>query len=113
MLQVFSQIGYNTWNLNTFLMGVFVLVLLQMAACRFKWYGFADVIVFFLCGMFLLLKKGEEKYLLAYFLMQAIAGSFLWGVQLLKKNVKGLNLCSPVPYIPYISVAFILTNMVL
>ena len=79
----------------------------------FKLYGFADVIVLFLSGVFLLLEKGTEKYLLAYFMVQALSGSLLLMVQLAKGNVKGMNLKRPIPYIPYISFAFILTNMVL
>ena len=89
------------------------LSVLQVIAYKFQWYGMADVIVLFLCGIWIFLTKGNEDYLRIYFLMQAIAGCLLWCVQWLKKNVKGLCLRHPVAYIPYISFAFILTNMVL
>ena len=90
-----------------------VLLVFQIVAYYFKLYGLADVIVFFLCGLYMLLEKGVERYLLAYFMVQAISGSLLLVVQFLKGNVKGMRFRCPVPYIPYISVAFILTNMVL
>lgn len=95
------------------LAAVCFLILLQIIACRFRWYGIADAMVLFLCGVWLFLKGGIDYYLQAYFVMEAFAGSVLWGIQLLKKNIKGLCLRQPVAYIPYICVAFILTNIVL
>ena len=112
-LQVILQKTRIVNSLNEYFIAILVLLVLQGIAYRFKLYGFADVIVFFLCGTFLLLEKGTEKYLLAYFLVQAVSGSLLLLVQLAKGNVKGLNLKRPAPYIPYICFAFILTNMVL
>lgn len=90
-----------------------VLMVLQLMAYFFRLYGLADVFVFLLCGLYMLLEKGVDRYLLAYFMVHAISGSLLLVVQLLKGNVKGMHLRCSVPYIPYISVAFILTNMVL
>lgn len=101
------------FSVKEFIFAGFVLLFLQIIAYYFKLYGFADVIVLFLCGLFFLVRKGTEQYLLAYFIVQAISGTLLFGVQIFKKNVHGLKLQHPVPYIPYISVAFILTNMVL
>ncbi|MBR2036398.1 MAG: hypothetical protein IKJ39_09035 [Lachnospiraceae bacterium] len=90
-----------------------VLLVLQILAHFLNLYGLGDVIVFFLCGLYMLLEKGVEHYLLAYFMVQALSGSLLLVVQFLKGNIKGMRLKAPIPYIPYISVAFILTNMVL
>ena len=90
-----------------------VLMVLQIMAYFFRLYGLADVFVFLLCGLYMLLEKGVDRYLLAYFMVQALSGSLLLVVQFLKGNIKGMRLRAPVPYIPYISVAFILTNMVL
>ena len=95
------------------IIAVIHLSVLQIVAYRFQWYGMADVIVLFLCGMWLFFVKGKDNYLQAYFVLQAMAGSFLWGIQCLKENVKGLCLLHPVAYIPYISIAFVLTNIVL
>lgn len=113
VLQVILQKTRIVNSLNEYFIAISVLLLLQSIAYHFKLYGFADVIVFFLCGTFLLLEKGAEKYLMAYFLVQAVSGSLLLLAQFAKGNVKGLNLKRPVPYIPYICFAFILTNMVL
>lgn len=100
-------------DLGEYFLAFLVLLFLQLIACWLKIYGFADVIVFFLSGIFLLLEKGTKNHLLAYFLMQAISGGLLLVVQMVQGNVKGSKLKQPVPYIPYICVAFILTNMVL
>lgn len=100
-------------SLNEYFIAVLVLLVLQSISYYFKLYGFADVIVFFLCDTFLLFEKGTKKYLVTYFLVQAVSGNLLLLVQLVKGNVKGLNLKRPAPYIPYICFAFILTNMVL
>lgn len=96
--------------LNVFLS--IILLVLQLGAYRFRLYGTADIFVFFLCGIFLLNRFGAD-FLTAYFLIQALSGGMLMGMQFMKRNVKGLHLRRPVAYIPYISVAFILTNMVL
>lgn len=103
----------HSYSAKEYIAAVLVLLVLQIIASSLKLYGFADVLVFFLCGVFSLFHKGVENYLPAYFVLQVISGSLLLVVQLAKRNVKGLNLKHPIPYIPYISVAFILTNMVL
>ena len=113
VLQVFSHGPWCIGSICAYFLAFLILLFLQFAAWLFKLYGFADVIVLFLSGVFLLLEKGTEKYLLAYFMVQALSGSLLLMVQLAKGNVKGMDLKRPIPYIPYISFAFILTNMVL
>ena len=110
---VFWRDGSETYIVREYMSAGFVLLLLQVVACLFKLYGIADMIVLFLCGIFLLLRKGIEYYLMAYFMAQAISGILLLMFQFIKGNVKGTNLRNPVPYIPYISIAFFLTNMVL
>lgn len=102
---------WEQWD--KYLEAIFLLFLLQVLA---KWqmlYGMADMIVFFLSGLFFLMRMGTERYLLAYFLLQALSGIGLLAIQAWKHNIKGLKLGCSVPYIPYICVAFILTNMVL
>ena len=89
-----------------------VLFFWQIAAGRLKLYGVADAIVFFMNGVFLLGKIGPEKYLLAFFVHQALAGIMLLAVQIAKRNIKGTKLLHSVPYIPYICFAFCLTNVV-
>lgn len=96
-----------------YLVAVLMLLLLQVVACWFKIYGIADAFVCCLCSVFFVLDKGIEHCITAYFMMQAIAGCMLLIVQFIKGNIKGVSLRQPVPYIPYISVAFFLTNMVL
>lgn len=107
------QSDSRIYEAREYWVAVMVLLFLQMGACFLRMYGLADVFVCFLCDIFFLLEYGLEYYLPAHFLMQAIAGGLLLMVQLVKGNVKGTRLKRPVPYIPYLSVAFILTNMVL
>ena len=108
-----SDNGSEFYCVKKYLSAGSLLLVLQILAHFLNLYGLGDVIVFFLCSMYMLLEKGVEQYLLAYFMLQAISGSLLLAVQFLKGNIKGMRLRAPVPYIPYISVAFILTNMVL
>lgn len=113
ILSLLSDNGSELDCAKEYLSAGSLLLVIQILAYYFKLYGLADVLVFFLCGLYMLLEKGVERYLMAYFMVQAISGSLLLVVQLLKGNVKGMHLRCSVPYIPYISVAFILTNMVL
>jgi len=46
-------------------------------------------------------------------MVHAVSGMLLLAVQIVKRNVKRGKLLRPVPYIPYICFAFILTNVVL
>ncbi len=79
--------------------------------CRL--YGLADAIVFFLCGMYWSIGYGMYSSLMGSMLLQSIAGILLFVVQIAKKNLKRMHFKAPVPYIPYIFVAFFLTNGVL
>ena len=110
---VFLQDGSDIYKVWEYMWAGVILLLLQMAAYLFKLYGVADMFVFLLCGMFLLFQKGTGCYLTMYFMIHAVSGILLLVVQFIKGNVKGANLRQPVPYIPYISIAFFLTNMVL
>ena len=92
--------------------GLIFVLLIQVAAYKYRLYGLADVLVFLICGLYFLVQKGPQLYLTAYILLQALAGCFLLGVQIAKRNVQGVRLYKPVAYIPYISFAFILTNVV-
>ncbi len=90
-----------------------VLLLIGVTADRAKLYGLADNVVFTLCGLFWAVCR-EAAYCMEYYLLlHIISCGLLLGVQMCRHNVKGLKLRHPVPYIPYISVAFVLTNMVL
>lgn len=89
------------------------LALLQGAAYAWKLYGVADMFVFTGCGIYFMLSEGVSEGMLAYAILQAVSGAVLFVVQLMKKNIKGLYLARPVAYIPYISVAFILTKVVI
>ncbi len=105
--------GCTNYEAKEYLAAAVILLLFQVVAYWFKLYGPADVFVCYLCGVFFILDKGVEHCLIAYFALQAIAGCMLLIIQFMKGNVKGVCLRKPVPYIPYISVAFFLTNMVL
>lgn len=95
-----------------YLLGLGVVFFTQFAAYRCHVYGMADVLVFFMCGLYFLLQKGAHGYMLAYFMVLAVSGCLLIGVQIARRNIKGLYLCKPIAYIPYICVAFVLTNVV-
>lgn len=90
-----------------------IIALLQAVAQRGHFYGLADIITIYLCCIFFLVQQGPDDWMLFFCLLQAISGVLLISLQILKGNVKMLHLKRPVPYIPYISVAFILTNIVL
>ena len=95
-----------------YVLGVIFVLLIQIIAHKCHLYAMADIIVFFVCGVYFLVRKGPESYFTAYMLHQALAGCLLLVIQIVKRNVKGVRLCRPVAYIPYISFAFILTNVV-
>lgn len=99
-------------NPTGYMLGLIFVWMIQVIAYKCHLYGMADVLVFFICGLYFLTWKGPRLYLIAYILLQALAGCFLLIVQIIKRNVKGGHLCKPVAYIPYISFAFILTNVV-
>ncbi len=90
-----------------------LLILVSMAAYRFSLYGMADNILLLVCGLFFINSMGVWIGLEAYLYLQAVSGVLLLIVQMVKHNVKGMKLKHSVPYIPYISVAFVLTNVVL
>lgn len=95
------------------ILAFFVLLITQYISHRLKLYGLADSIVLFLGGMYFLTEGSLVWTLTAYYMFQAIAGILLIVVQSAKGNIKGTGLRKPVPYIPYISVAFFLTKGVL
>ena len=95
-----------------YLLGLSVVMLIQFAAYRCHCYGTADVLVFLMCGLYFLLKKGPYLYFTAYVMVPALSGCLLLMVQMARRNVQGVYLRRPVAYIPYICVAFILTNVV-
>ena len=90
-----------------------MLLVMQIAACFIRLYGAADGIVFFLCGVFMVVKEGAEGFMQTFLCLTAVSGVMLLVVQAMKGNLKGVGLKHPVPYIPYISFAFILTKWVL
>lgn len=89
------------------------LIFTQLLAWKCRMYGMADVIVFCLTGLLLLFEKGITEGIMGYLYVHAVSGGMLGVVQWGKGNLKGVRLKQPIPYIPYISVAFFLTNMVL
>ena len=91
----------------------FVLLVTQIVGCFIRLYGVADGIVFFLCGLFMIVKEGAEGFMQSFLWLIAVSGVLLLVVQAMKGNLKGVGLKRPVPYIPYISFAFILTKWVL
>jgi Flp pilus assembly protein protease CpaA len=95
-----------------YILGLIFVLMTQVIAGKCHLYGMADILVFFVCGLFFLMRKGPALYLTAYMMLHAMSGGLLLMVQLLKRNVKGVRLCKPVAYIPYISFAFVLTNVV-
>lgn len=92
------------------LMLIFVL---QLVGYHCKCYGLADVIVICICSLFYFFQNAGEQCLRFYFVLYAISGILLVITQLQKGNIKGGSLKKPIPYIPYISVAFFLTKWVL
>lgn len=112
-LQAFLHKDMVLQEAATYLAAIIILCFLQVAAARLKLYGVADAIVLFMCGIFLLAKAGADYYLFVYLIVQAVSGILLLAVQTVKRNVKKGKLLRPVPYIPYICFAFILTNVVL
>lgn len=94
------------------IVGLVFVLLMQMIAYKCRLYGMADILVFGVCGLYFLVRKGPELYFTAYMLHQALSGCLLLAIQIVKSNVKGVRLCRPVAYIPYISFAFVLTNVV-
>lgn len=102
---VFAEILLYGWN-------VLLICILQAAAYRWHLYGLADAFVFCLCGFFFLMKYGCEMYLSVYLLVFALSGCMMLFVQMYKGNIKGVRLLMPTAYIPYISFAFFLTNVV-
>lgn len=89
------------------------LMFMQLLAWKCRMYGLADVIVFCLIGLFFMFEKGIAEGIMGYLYVYAVSGAMLGVVQWGKGNLKGVRLRQPIPYIPYISVAFFLTNMVL
>ncbi len=112
IILVFSKGGTVLTYLPEYLAGVGILMGVQAAAYKCRLYGLADVLVLFMCGLFLLFLKGPENYLLSYSVLFAVSIVLLILVQLWKKNLHGLQLRKTVAYIPYICTAFILTNAV-
>jgi len=112
-LQGFLHKGMVIQEAPAYLAAFFILCFCQVAVARLKLYGVADAIVFFLCGTFGLAKAGTDYYLFMYLMVHAVSGMLLLAVQIVKRNVKRGKLLRPVPYIPYICFAFILTNVVL
>ena len=98
--------------LMKYILGVVLILLVQFIAYKCHLYGIADILVFFICGLYFLIVKGPETYFTMYILLQALSGCLLLAIQIMKNNVSGVYLCKPVAYIPYISFAFILTNVV-
>ena len=92
--------------------GFLIVLFVQIVAYQCKFYGMADVFVFTMCGLYFWLQKGPQLYLTAYVTVMAVSGCLLLAVQIVKRNVNGVCLRKSVAYIPYISVAFVLTNMV-
>lgn len=92
---------------------LFLMLMFQFIQYKLRCYGLADAVVLFLCGSFFLFKRGRQACLLLYFLLQAVSGIFFLICQYAKGNVGGLGVKHAAPYIPYIYVAFILTNVVL
>ncbi len=90
-----------------------VLLVMQIVACFMRLYGVADGIVFFLCGVFMIVEEGAEGFMQSFLWLTAVSGVLLLVVQAMKGNLKGVGLKQPVSYIPYISFAFILTKWVL
>lgn len=112
-LQIFRRSAYICMNVPKYILYVSAMLLVQAVQYKCKCYGLADAIVFFLCGSFFLSTKDRGDAFLLYFVLQALSGILFILHQCLKRNVKGLCLKHSVPYIPYICVAFILTNGVL
>ena len=100
-------------SVQAYIIAIVILLAIQITAKWLDLYGVADMIAFFLIGLYFLFRVGVRHYLLTYFFTQALSGILLLAVQVWKHNVKSLKLRHSVPYIPYISVAFGLTNMVL
>ncbi len=95
-----------------YILGVVFVWLMQIIAYKCHLYGIADILVFFVCGLYFLMRKGPELYLAAYMVLHALSCFLLLVIQIIKRNVKGMRLSKPVAYIPYISIAFVLTNVV-
>lgn len=98
--------GVFSWEL-------LMVYLLQIIGFALKWYGLADAIVMCICATFYCAIVGSTRCFLFCFAMQAMAGILLILVQILKNNINGLKLKKPIPYIPYISIAFFLTKWVI
>lgn len=99
-------------HLGEYAIGFAVVLTVQMAAYKGACYGRADVLVFLMCGLYFLCQKGPQLYLTAYLMVQAVSGCLLLLVQTARHNIHGMYLRKPVAYIPYICVAFVLTNVV-
>ena len=104
-----NDIAVRFWE---YVLGAAVIVAVQMTAYKGNFYGMADVLVFLMCGLYFLFQKGPQLYLTSYVMVYAISGCLLLLVQMARRNIRGMYLCNPVAYIPYISVAFVLTNVV-
>lgn len=113
LLEIIINRDQILYSFCSYVVAGMVMALFQAVSHRCHFYGLADTITIYLCSIFFLVKHGPDDCLLFYYLLQAIAGVLLIPSQVFKGNVKKLRLKRPVPYIPYISVAFILTNIVL
>lgn len=112
-LQSFRESAYMRVDMSEYGIYAVGLFIVQGIQYQCKCYGLADAIVFFLCGSFFLGTKDRQDVFRLYFVLQACSGTLFLLHQCVKRNVKGLRLKHSVPYIPYICVAFILTNGVL
>lgn len=104
-----NDIAVRFWEYG---IGIAVILMVQIVAYVGDFYGIADVLVFLMCGFYFLFQKGPQLYLTAYVMVYAMSGCLLLLVQMVKRNISGMYLRRPVAYIPYIYVAFVLTNVV-
>ena len=112
------MLSYVNWqrlwtNCGIYMATAFLLAGIQFGMHRMKAYGFADVIVLFMCGVYWLVQRGVAECLVAYALLMSLSVVLLWGAAYRKGNVHGTALKRPMPYIPYICCAFFLTKGVL
>ncbi len=75
-------------------------------------YGLADVFVLLNCSMFFAISRGSIRFLWEFCLFYFLAIILVYLHQYVNKNIKQYRFLRKVPYIPYLSCAFILTNMV-
>lgn len=88
-------------------------LLIQLGCYCFGCYGLADLFLFINCSLYMGVSYTKEDTLLYLFLFQLLANILLIVVQLCVGNFRKGRLRKKVAYIPYLSTAFILTNIVL